>query len=57
MPFVRDRLVATVAKIPPVPQFLASMVAGTVIDPFKRIGLTEVQWDFGQNPGHDRTSS
>ena len=57
MPFVRDRLVATVAKIPPVPQFLASMVAGTVIDPFRRIGLRETQWDFGQNPGHDRTSS
>ena len=44
MPFVRDRLVATVAKIPPVPQFLASMVAGTVIDPFKRIGLAEPRW-------------
>lgn len=57
LPFVRDRLVATVAKIPPAPQFLASMVAGTVIDPFKRIGLTEVKWDFGQNPGHDTIAS
>ncbi|MEP6566997.1 MAG: FAD-dependent monooxygenase, partial [Mesorhizobium sp.] len=44
MPFVRDRLVATVAKIPPAPQFLASMVAGTVIDPFRRIGLVEARW-------------
>ncbi|MER9521759.1 FAD-dependent monooxygenase [Mesorhizobium sp. M0614] len=44
LPFLRDRLVSTVAKIPPAPQFLASMVAGTVIDPFKRIGLTEVRW-------------
>jgi 2-polyprenyl-6-methoxyphenol hydroxylase-like FAD-dependent oxidoreductase len=44
MPFVRDRLVATVAKIPPAPQFLASMVAGTVIDPFGRLGLSEVPW-------------
>ena len=34
LPFVRDRLVATVAKIPPAPQFLAAMVAGTVVDPF-----------------------
>lgn len=44
LPFIRDRLVATVAKIPPAPQFLASMVAGTVINPFRRIGLTEAEW-------------
>lgn len=44
LPFIRDRLVATIAKIPPAPQFLASMVAGTAIDPFKRIGLTEARW-------------
>lgn len=44
MPFVRDRLVATAAKIPPAPQFLAAMVAGTVIDPFTRIGLAEALW-------------
>lgn len=35
MPFVR-KLVASVAKIPPVPNILASMVAGTVVDPFRR---------------------
>lgn len=44
LPFIRDRLVATVAKIPPAPQLLASMVAGTVIDPFRRIGLREANW-------------
>lgn len=44
LPFIRDRLVATIARIPPAPQFLASMVAGTVIDPFRRIGLAEAQW-------------
>ncbi|MER8399169.1 NAD(P)/FAD-dependent oxidoreductase [Mesorhizobium sp. M1348] len=44
MPFVRDRLVATLAKIPPAPQFLASMVTGTVIDPFRPIGLAEALW-------------
>lgn len=44
LPFVRDRLVAILARIPPGPQFLAAMVAGTVIDPFKRIGLAEAQW-------------
>ncbi|MBZ9743297.1 FAD-dependent monooxygenase [Mesorhizobium sp. CO1-1-4] len=44
LPFIRDRLVATIAKIPPAPQFLASMVAGTAIDPFRRAGLAEAQW-------------
>ena len=44
LPFLRDRLVPAVAKIPPAPQFLASMVAGTVIDPFRRLGLTEADW-------------
>lgn len=42
LPFIRDRLVATIAKIPPAPQFLASMVAGTVVDPFKSAGLREL---------------
>lgn len=46
LPFIRDRLVATVAKIPPAPQLLAAMVAGTVIDPFKRIGLAEARWPW-----------
>ncbi|RAZ88243.1 FAD-dependent monooxygenase [Mesorhizobium hawassense] len=44
LPFVRDRMVAALAGIPPGPQFLAAMVAGTVIDPFRRIGLAEFQW-------------
>ena len=44
LPFVRDRLVATLAKVPPAPQFLASMVSGTVIDPFAAIGMGEVDW-------------
>ncbi|RWB22661.1 MAG: FAD-dependent monooxygenase [Mesorhizobium sp.] len=44
LPFVRDRLVAVAARIPPGPQFLAAMVAGTVIDPFRPIGLAEFQW-------------
>ncbi|MER9230856.1 FAD-dependent monooxygenase [Mesorhizobium sp. M0622] len=50
MPFVRDRLVATLAKIPPAPLFLASMVTGTVIDPFRPIRLAEAQWPdrFGE---------
>jgi 2-polyprenyl-6-methoxyphenol hydroxylase-like FAD-dependent oxidoreductase len=44
LPFIRDRLVATVARIPPAPQVLAAMVAGTIVDPFKAIGLKEVDW-------------
>jgi len=44
LPFIRDRLVPTVALIPPGPRFLASMVAGTVVDPFGPIGLTETDW-------------
>ena len=38
LPFIRDRLVATIARIPPAPQLLASMVAGTLVDPFEPIG-------------------
>jgi hypothetical protein len=34
-----------VAKIPPAPQLLAAMVAGTIVDPFGAIGLKEVDWD------------
>jgi 2-polyprenyl-6-methoxyphenol hydroxylase-like FAD-dependent oxidoreductase len=45
LPFIRDRLVATVAKIPPAPQLLAAMVAGTIVDPFKPIGLKEADWE------------
>lgn len=44
LPFIRDRLVATLAKIPPAPQLLASMVAGTAVDPFGAAGLEEREW-------------
>lgn len=44
MPFLRDRLVTTVAKLPPAPQLLASIVAGTLIDPFAPAGLKEANW-------------
>ncbi|KQV29429.1 glutamate synthase [Rhizobium sp. Root73] len=42
--WVRDRLVSTIAKLPPMPGLLAAIVAGTVIDPFKSAGLTEYGW-------------
>lgn len=44
LPFIRDRIVPTLARIPPGPQLLAAMVAGTLVDPFKRIGLEEADW-------------
>ena len=42
--WLRDRLVATVAKIPPAPQILAAIVSGTLADPFARAGLQECVW-------------
>lgn len=39
VPFLRDTLVATVARVPPVPAIMAAMVAGTLVDPFAPIGL------------------
>ncbi len=42
--WVRDRLVSTIAKVPPMPGLLASIVAGTLIDPFKGTGLQECDW-------------
>lgn len=42
--FVRDRLVSKLARMPPAPKILASMVAGTMVDPFARIGLMECDW-------------
>lgn len=45
--WLRDRLVATVAKISPAPQILAAIVSGTLADPFSRAGLTECRWPEG----------
>jgi 2-polyprenyl-6-methoxyphenol hydroxylase-like FAD-dependent oxidoreductase len=33
LPFLRDTLVATVARVPPGPRVLAALVAGTILDP------------------------
>ena len=44
LPLIRDRLVAPLSKFVPAPQLLASMVAGTLVDPFKPIGLEERNW-------------
>ena len=42
--FFRDRIVSTLARIPPAPWILSHMVAGTLVDPFKPISLTEAEW-------------
>ncbi len=44
LPFLRDTLVATLAKIAPAPRVLAEMVAGTLVDPFAGIGLRETRF-------------
>lgn len=41
LPFMRDRLVGPLAKIPPGPRLLAAMVAGLVGDPLRPLALTE----------------
>jgi 2-polyprenyl-6-methoxyphenol hydroxylase-like FAD-dependent oxidoreductase len=44
LPLMRDRLVASIAKLPPAQRLLASMVAGTLVNPFRSAGLEEVRW-------------
>ncbi|MGY4534484.1 2-polyprenyl-6-methoxyphenol hydroxylase-like FAD-dependent oxidoreductase [Pseudomonas sp. TE3786] len=44
LPLLRDRVMANLSKIPPAPQILAAMVAGTLVDPFGPIGLKERHW-------------
>lgn len=39
MPLLRDLLVGSVARIPPMPRFLAGMVSGQLLSPLKAIGL------------------
>lgn len=43
--WLRDRLVATVARTPPMQALLASIVSGTLIDPFASAGLAECDWE------------
>ena len=42
--WLRDRLVATIARVPPAPRLLASIVSGTLVDPFEAAGLRECRW-------------
>jgi 2-polyprenyl-6-methoxyphenol hydroxylase-like FAD-dependent oxidoreductase len=42
--FIRDQVVSTLAKIPPAPRLLASIVSGTLLDPFSSSGISERRW-------------
>lgn len=42
--FIRDQVVSSLAKVPPAPRILASIVAGTLLDPFGAAGVTELDW-------------
>ena len=44
IPFLRDTLVSSVAKVPPMPAMLAAIVSGMVADPLRRVGLAEPDW-------------
>lgn len=44
VPWLRDGLVPTLAKVPPMPSVLSALVSGTLLDPFAAIDLTEVDW-------------
>ena len=39
LPVIRDIFVSAIARIPPAPQFLAAMVAGSLLSPIRKLGL------------------
>ncbi len=41
IPLLRDVLMSSVAKVPPMPSLLSHMVCGTLVDPYSKIGLQE----------------
>jgi 2-polyprenyl-6-methoxyphenol hydroxylase-like FAD-dependent oxidoreductase len=51
VPFLRDTLVSSVARVPPAPAMLAALVSGMVADPLRRIGLVEPDWAARDMPG------
>lgn len=47
--FIRDQVVSTLARIHPAPRLLASIVAGTLLDPFRAAGVAERSWQDGRS--------
>lgn len=39
LPVIRDLFVSFIARIPPAPQFLAALVAGSLLSPLRKLGL------------------
>lgn len=39
LPIIRDVFVSGLARVPPAPQFLAALVAGSLLSPLRRLGL------------------
>lgn len=54
VPYLRDTLVATVAKVPPVPRILALMVSGMLARPLVSTGLIEADWARFSSAGEPR---
>jgi 2-polyprenyl-6-methoxyphenol hydroxylase-like FAD-dependent oxidoreductase len=44
VPFLRDTMVSTVARVPPVPRVLAAMVSGMLGRPLASAGIAEANW-------------
>lgn len=44
LPFLRDRLVSALSRIPPGPQVLSGIVSGMLVDPLTPIGIEEPDW-------------
>ena len=43
LPVLRDLAVPIAAAVPPLPQFLAALVAGRILDPFRALQLEPVE--------------
>jgi salicylate hydroxylase len=56
LPLVRDHVAGRLSKIPPAPRLLATIVAGTLTNPLRRIGPLSWRAPPGSSPGI-RTSS
>ena len=44
LPWLRDTLISVSSRVPPVPQLMGTMVAGTLLNPLNRLELLEPDW-------------
>jgi len=45
LPFLRDQIIPVAARFPPTHKLMASMVAGTLLNPFPALGIEETDWN------------